>query len=157
MADKRDIISKLRNFAGEDWENDYDYDEMYRELSMDYGDEFIESLFDLKDPGEEQAACDFLTELLQRHDISGGKAGCFEFDEEQKARIEAGYAMLYTGENGATRYIESVLDINGNPAKTYEGKVYVWLSSGSIDWCAHPDGKPVTLERARDYIDGIAR
>lgn len=54
----------------------------------------------------------------------------------QKARIEAGYAMLYTGAKGAERYIENVFDIYDKPSKAYRGKVYVWLNADCVDWDA---------------------
>lgn len=75
----------------------------------------------------------------------------------QKARIEAGYAMLYTGAKGAERYIENVFDIYDKPSKAYRGKVYVWLNADCVDWDAHPDGKPLTLGAAQAYVDGLNR
>lgn len=75
----------------------------------------------------------------------------------QEARIEAGYAMLYTGAKGAERYIEYVLDIHDKPSKAYRGKVYVWLDADDVDWAAHPDGQPIMLEAAQAYVDGLER
>ena len=75
----------------------------------------------------------------------------------QKARIEAGYAMLYTGAKGAERYIEHVLDIHDKPAKAYLGKFYVWLNADDVDWDAHPEGQHLALEAAQAYVDGLER
>ena len=55
-----------------------------------------------------------------------------KLNEEQRARIEIGRAMVHVTEKGAEFYIEDVFDAYGEPSKGYKGKVYAFTEEGDL-------------------------
>lgn len=58
-------------------------------------------------------------------------------ESQQKDAIERGWAIVYVSPDGVERYIESVLNVYGEPSQKYKGMVYVFDANGDLEFDAH--------------------